>query len=324
MSCSLTGAAAGFRRLVLVLVAACAMSLLGVTPSARASERPTPVAARATADRTAPPVEADFPRLPSRCYDAADNPVLRCQVTSYAGHHPTLLLWGDSHAWMYLPALRKLAKQRHVDLVLLVAGGCPPAVPEPREAGSGYTRCETHDVDALDYVQSLADRGARFKLILGAFWSGYREEYRLMTSTSDPDQYFSAYAQRLIQLAHDGTKPLFERLGALGVATDVIGQAAVVPNHPHACAAGTDPYRCNLKRPRALPDEHANRTWLKRMMDPLAATARYIDATPAYCTPSICSGTVGSVPTFYDQLHLGARFTATLSPYFLPSVDDLF
>lgn len=263
----------------------------------------------------------DFPRLPQECYDANGEPLLApCHITRLQSRR-TIVVWGDSHAWMYLPALRAAALRDHVDLVLVVAGGCPPAMPAPGFAAGDHTRCETHDAATLDYIRRLHQRGSDFAVILGAFWSGYRTgTYLDSTSTVSAS---SDYAEQMITLAEDGTEPLFAALGRLGARVDVIGQAATVPENAPACPAGDRPYLCDLPRSAALPDEASNRQWLRQMMGHLRGHPRYLDPSSVYCDASACHPQVAGVDTFYDDIHLGATLTARMTRYFLPAFDDL-
>ena len=48
-------------------------------------------------------------------------------------------------------------------------------------------------------------------------------------------------------------------------------------------------------------------------MRPLAS-ARYIDATSVYCDTGNCHPTVGRITTFFDDIHLGATLTRTMTP----------
>ncbi len=97
-----------------------------------------------------------------------------------------------------------------------------------------------------------------------------------------------------------------------------------MPLGPRACPAGREPYQCDLPRRRALDHEKDNRRWIKRQLRaPLAGRPRLIDTTPAYCSSRTCYAHVGGVNTYYDDIHLGARLTRTLTDYFAPVFDDI-
>ena len=267
----------------------------------------------------------DFPRMPRRCYES-DGVKLKdapCRIVSYPRSRPTMVVWGDSHGWMYLPALRRLAKRKQVSLILVIAGGCPPSLPLPADSGRGS--CEVHNRRTLAFVTNLQQRSDRFEVLIGGFWSGYRQAYRMIQRerTGGPDSGLTPYQKHRAELAQKGAPKLFERLGELGLDVDVIGQAATVPLNPATCAAGREPYQCDLPRAQALNAESDNRRWLRRQMKHLAGRPRLIDATPAYCSSQVCLAHVGDANTFFDDIHLGAALTGTLTRYFAPSFDDL-
>lgn len=308
----------------LALALACA--LLAAPAPARAVVPPPGDVLTATSARTLdhPPRPGDdFPRMPGRCYES-DHLTLKdapCRIVTYPRSRPTLLVWGDSHGWMYLPALRKLAKRTQVSLILVIAGGCPPALPLVSAGGS----CERHNERTLAFVTRLQQRPSRLKVLIGGFWSGYRQAYRWVQRerAGGPDSGLTPYQEHRAELAEKGAPRLFRGLGALKVDVDVIGQAATVPVDPPACSTGREPYQCDLPRAQALDAEGDNRRWLRAQMSHLVGRPRLIDATPAYCTARTCRAHVGEDNTYYDDIHLGATLTATLTSYFAPSFADL-
>ena len=51
------------------------------------------------------------------------------------------------------------------------------------------------------------------------------------------------------------------------------------------------------------------------------ARSRIIDATPGYCTATVCRGKIGAIETYFDDLHLSATRTRNLARYFRSSVE---
>lgn len=273
----------------------------------------------------APVTGDDFPRLPGGCYDERGVITSPCRITQFPGR-PTVVLLGDSHAQMYLPAVRRLARQQRVNLTGVLFGGCPPSLPFPRSAGYARTGCDEHNVEALAWLRELTQRRGRVRLLVGGFWSGYRQAYELVQReerTGVPSG-LSDYRQLMARLGVERSRPMLRALGRLGVPVDLIGQAATVPLDPRRCAAGREPYQCDLPRHRALRHEAGNRRWIRStLMQPLPGRPRLVDATPAYCDRRTCRAHVRGVDTFYDDIHLGARLTATMAAYFRPVFRDV-
>ncbi len=295
-----------------------ALPLLAV-PASAAPATAAPVVSRS------PATGDDFPRLPTPCYDDAQVIRTPCRITEVPGR-PTVVLWGDSHAQMYLPALRQVAQRQRVNLVAILYGGCPVSLPYPTSAGYARNGCDTHNVEALAYVRDLTERRSRVRLVIGGFWSGYRQAYALTqreARTGVPSG-LSDYREQMARLGVERSRPAFRAIGRLGVPVDLIGQAATVPLDPRRCAAGREPYQCDLPRHRALADETGNQRWLRnRLASQLPGRPRVVDATPVYCDRRTCRAHVGGVDTFYDDIHLGARLTATMGAYFRPVFRDV-
>lgn len=324
------------RRISLSLLAlALLVSVLGVLPARAADPAPSPTKAPAEVppiglERGVPPRQGeDFPRMPKECYEADGVTVtaVPCRITRFGAKRPTMVVWGDSHGWMYLPALRREARAHRVNLTLIVLGSCPVALPLPRSRGFGRSTCENRNLGTLDYLRDLRRRkGDDLSVLIGGFWSGYRDAYRRQKQAdrAGTDSGLSDYQQHMSVLAVEGAPRMFVRLGRMGLDVDLIGQAATVPLDARPCEAGREPYQCNLPRAQALSREQNNRRWIKRNLRlPLVGKPRLIDATPGYCTATTCRAHVGGVNTYYDDIHLGARLARTLTGYFTAVLDDL-
>ena len=270
-----------------------------------------------------PDDELDTPSMPADCFGPAQTsgePTV-CHYNRFRKKRPTVVLWGDSHAWMYIPAVRRAVRGERVNFVSFVAGSCPPiatnATPE-----SGYSgKCERSNVNALAYVTRLHKRGSDVTVLLGSNWSGFRIAYRkIALEQVGIDSGYDDYTRKMVALSHEGTPRLFRRLGRLGVAVDVIAQAAVIPDKVASCDAGNDPYACDIPRWRALKEEGRTETWLKGQMSKLSGRPGYLVPSDAYCTSLVCSGSVDGIFTWYDHLHLSATRTKALVPFFKPTV----
>jgi hypothetical protein len=280
----------------------------------------------ATPARALPADEVDSPTMPADCFGPAQTAgePTACTYSGFKKKRPTVVLWGDSHAWMYIPALRQATRGRDVNFVSFVAGSCPPIATNSTPA-TGYSgKCERSNVNALRYVKRLERRGSEVRVLLGSNWSGFRMAYRrIALEQVGVDAGYDDYTRQMVALSHEGTPRLFQRLGRLGVDVDVIAQAATIPDRVLPCAAGDDPYACEIPRWRALPEERRTESWLRSQMDLLTGDSRYITPTDAYCNSLVCGGNVGGIFTWYDPLHLSATRTKNLASYFAPTIRAL-
>ncbi len=300
------------RALALTMVAALAALLATIPGPARA-------------DGDLP--DRDYATVPKNCF--APGQEIRtpgpCYLTKYQGKRPTLILWGDSHAWQFIPALRQAVKGQKVNLISFASGSCPPAVVPAPPKGERYPgKCELNDALALKFIKKQRNQDKRFKVVLASNWGGFRQGYaKMMMDEVYPTSGYTDFVKQMIRLSHEGTPKLFTQLGRMGIDTDVIAQAATVPTAIGTCEAGQDPYLCDIPRWRAIPEERDTANFLKRQMSKLKNNPRYIDSTPSYCDVEVCHGQVGTIQTFYDNLHLSATRTRNLRQYFGPSVNDL-
>lgn len=286
------------------------------TTAPRLTVDPASRAARSSATR-------DTPKLPSQCFGPGRSRIepFPCPLNWQRKGQPIVLLWGDSHAYQWIPGFVEAVKGQRVNLVSMVAGSCPPVLVQ---TDPGARQCKRSNWNAYKYVRQLLRQRATFKVVLGSNWSGFRRGYRAMVleGAGGPPTGYVEYTRQMVEMAHEGTPALFDKLGALGVDVDILGQAAVVPERRPACPAGDDPYLCDVQRWRAIPEEYGTLTYLRHQQAKIArrGESRIIDATPGYCTADVCRGRVGSVQTYFDDLHLSATRTRNLARYLVPSV----
>ncbi|MEN8674719.1 SGNH hydrolase domain-containing protein [Nocardioides sp.] len=271
-----------------------------------------------------PREDLDAPSMPADCFGPAQTTgePTACHFNKFRKKRPTVVLWGDSHAWMYIPAVRRAVRGEKVNFVSFVAGSCPP-IKSRANPQTGYSgKCERSNVNALAYVTKQLRKGRQVKVLLGSNWTGFRSAFRDITLAKSlgRESGYDPYTEKMVALSHEGTPALFKKLGKLGADVDVIAQAGVLPAKVRDCAAGNDPYACEIPRWRALREEGRTDTWLRGQMKKLSGKPRYITATDAYCTDLVCGGNVEGIFTWYDNLHLSATRTKALVSYFRPSV----
>jgi hypothetical protein len=237
-----------------------------------------------------------------------------------------VVLWGDSHAWQHLPAVAPLARQRNVNLVMFMLGGCPPILVGEHTRQTLYA-CETSNQMALKYVRNLKEKGDQpVRVLLGAFWEGYRSVYQGVyvdqPPSVDPDDYTKTQL-RSARTFHRLTPRLIAKLDEVGVRVDLIGQAASVPADPPRCLRGSDPYECDLRRSVALPREKAWIDWLRRWARLLPQGSRVVNFNQKYCSKTECHGFTDGMYTFFDHTHLSASRTKTFKRFFAPTFRGL-
>ena len=308
---------------VAATLAACASSS---GPAGAASPGVSSAAAPAAAEAPPEPYyPKDTPTLPPRCgpfTDGMPNDAGRCNIFTAGSGRPTVVLWGDSHAFQWEPALEQLAKSKNVNLVAYFSGSCPPMLSPVANPSAG---CNRSNWLATNYVKSLDRQHKEFRVVLGGSWQRYRAWIKGLSTYKYPC-ISNTYARKMAAQFKTSGPALFKTLGANGIRTDVIGQAPVVPisasYEPAAGKACATPTAASYRRSRALLQEDGTRQWLSGLMRPLRRP-RLIDVAGELCTATSCAGYACGVYTFFNWLHVSkSRATLTQAP-FRPTVNSL-
>ena len=255
----------------------------------------------------------DHARMPRSCVAPADlipqEPTI-CELNEFAGDRPTVVLWGDSHAWQLIPGLRRAGARKDLNLVAVVMGGCPP-MDNALAPGRSAPKCYRSNDLALDYVRGLVDSGAGHRVLLAASWQRYRR------AVENRDQ---TYTGQMGRAGRKATPRLMRTLSAMGAAIDVVGQVATVPRRTSRCRAGSTPYACDVPRKRALQDSVGTKRYLTKIMKPLGRDAGLVNVNGYFCEGSVCHGKVAKTYTWWDDLHLSATMSRKLRGYLEPTM----
>ncbi len=266
------------------------------------------------------PRSNDFPSLPSRCATRAQqipHTPLKCVIRKAGKNRPTLVVWGDSHMWMMLPAVRQAMKGRKIGLVAFLFGGCVPARPDMK-VWAGQPCAETADL-ANRYLEQMKKRNRKVRVILGSFWGANLDRVYYY-----PSQEIAEAAKRRRSYVMDETRPLFRWLGRNNIPTDVLIQGPIaVPPDPD-CKPGPTPFGCDIRRSRAYYKERQVQGFLKRQVAHLPRGARLIDYSDRVCSARTCRALQpGGVQTWYDPYHLSSTTTKRLAGFIKPSIKRL-
>lgn len=269
----------------------------------------------AGAAQAKPAPERDYPRMPRVCASAKDKipqkPVV-CRLNQYNVTKPTIQLWGDSHAWMMIPALKKAAQKQKINLIATMMGGCPPMDNQVSE-GEAAPGCYHGNRMALEFAEDTLARGNGLSIVIGASWQRYRKALKTRDQT---------YTGQMARAMTSGTPRLARTLAGLGAEVDVIGQVATVPEVRKTCKKDNSPYACNVPRKQALQDEKGTKAWVTKMFRP-ATPGQLINVNGYFCSSSTCRGFVKKTYTWWDDLHISASMSTLLNGYLAPTVTNL-
>jgi SGNH domain (fused to AT3 domains) len=293
------------RRLLGLLIAA----LISATVLTLPSGAHAATASAGTLAAKADPVH-DFAKMPRKCVDPKlliPQTPTKCNLNGFKEGRPTIVLWGDSHAWQMIPALRNAARNRNVNLVAFVMGSCPAMDPAltPEERHGGAPACLISNDRALRYVAGLKAHKKRVHVLIGTYWQRYLHAIRIGDTTS--------YYGEMASYWKTAGPRLFHTLGRLKVGVDVDGQVVTVPQGVRDCFTNKYyAYSCDLPRKKALRGEKSTKTWVKHQMRALSGHPRYVDVN-RMCNASTCFARPQGVYTFWDTQHISASMSRHLS-----------
>jgi hypothetical protein len=210
-----------------------------------------------------------------------------------------VVLFGDSHALQYFPALQDIARRRGWRLVHLAKAACPPS--RVRVVSTilrrEYPECDRWREHALQRIDR--ERPAMVVTTGSA-------RYTVVTGGERLDRRASQAALAV------GYEPTLERLGAAAAEVIVLRDTPRPPIYVPDCVADAmdDLRRCAFARSAALD-----------VPDPITVAARgvpgtrVIDPTGQFCAGTLCPAVIGDVLVYRNSGHVTATYTATMAPW---------
>ncbi|GAB1693946.1 acyltransferase family protein [Krasilnikovia sp. M28-CT-15] len=206
----------------------------------------------------------------------------------------TVVLFGDSHAGHWFPALEAVARQRHWKLVVVVKSACSAAdiaIYEPR-LKRRFDECLRWRKAAYQRVHELHPA----LIILGSVGpSGH-----LLGVPDQGTGWVDAWRHTVRQVSAPGTKVYF------------INDTPWQVNVPECLSQHQDdPGACVHARSQVIrqPATRARVTAAVR-----ALGASIIDPLPWFCTATRCPGVVGNILVYKDQHHISTVYSRLLAP----------
>ncbi len=208
----------------------------------------------------------------------------------------TIVLFGDSHAYMWLPAIVPFATAARMRLVLVWRPGCPAA-----------------DVTVFDGAANRAD------VACNAFRTKSIAEIRaldprLVLLASRTTQIEGATGGVVSEAAWElGLERTIRALRSVTTKLAVIGDVTEFSTILPDCLAAnpSQVQQCSSPDPNTKEPDHfaAERAAAKAMRVP------YVNPHPWLCR-SVCSPVVGEFATYYNNNHIAATYAAYLSGVF--------
>jgi peptidoglycan/LPS O-acetylase OafA/YrhL len=224
----------------------------------------------------------------------------------------TVVIFGDSHALQWFPALDKLADARHWRLVVWTKATCPPVeIPlfSP-DLGRAYTECSQFLSQTMARIEALHPM-----LVVLGMAPNYDSPYGVV---QDGPQWLADLAKTVSELRSAGAQVL--------VMGPVESPSTVVPD----CLSGhlDDVSYCDVpptghrEGPGLVGYDNAGQVAEQQAV--VHAGGHYVDVKPWFCAAKTCPVIVGNLLVFRDNNHITATYSAFLYPVVADEVDLYF
>jgi peptidoglycan/LPS O-acetylase OafA/YrhL len=212
----------------------------------------------------------------------------------------TVVLFGDSRAMHWFPALNKLAKEHNWRLVGLTKGACPPAEVSRYEAALSreYSECDAWRERTL---KRIAEKERPSMVV-----TSMRNPYRVL----EDGKWLGRGAGN--KALEEGYASTLEKLRRTGAEVVVIKD---IP-HPHKDTPECVSEALDRLQDCAIPRSKAfNYPPVNARAAAKVEGVHFIDPTPVLCLEKSCPAVIGDALVYRNGAHLTPTYARTLAPW---------
>ncbi|HEY8082471.1 MAG TPA: acyltransferase family protein [Solirubrobacterales bacterium] len=212
----------------------------------------------------------------------------------------TLILFGDSHAMQYFPALEELAETRHWRLIALTKAECTPGEVQIRSmvADREYSQCDAWREESLRRIEMGDPESAIVVMSGDTAYVPYGSDGEELSGNAGATAMEAGYIASLTRIHRTGLRTVVIRDTPVS-ASDVPGCVSEDLQRLESCAFARvrdKTKEFDGRAARAVPDTHL------------------IDISPKICPDGLCRAVIGNALVYRDKSHLSATFSRTLAP----------
>jgi peptidoglycan/LPS O-acetylase OafA/YrhL len=208
--------------------------------------------------------------------------------------HRLLIVYGDSHALMWLTAFDAIAKDAHFRLLVLAKPDCPAAlitISNPAGVGSAggpYLSCNDWHNWAVKTINRLSP-----SILVVSEDSTYSGPGTTFLSSSEWS---------------NGLADLFDRIPSSRIQKIFLGNIPLLAQSAPTCLSAhlDDAQACST--PVAQSYRHLDQTEFSVTQ---SHDVKYIDPTPWFCS-SVCTAIIGPFDVYMDRFHVSAAYATYL------------
>jgi peptidoglycan/LPS O-acetylase OafA/YrhL len=228
-----------------------------------------------------------------KCYSSWDD-VEHDVCPTGESHAPTVVVYGDSHAGMWVPALKRLSRRDDYRLVPFVKVGCAPFDVEQTHRGAAYPECPAFRRWAMRRIAALHP-----DVVLLA----YRGLFAVQPASG----------QSVETAWTNGVSSVVRRLLRVTPEVKVISDITSLQFSPADCITEPDSTMSSCLTREAEVTRRGN-TLTRRTVEPLGA--RFVDVTDLVCLRRRCPLVVDQVVTYRDDSHISVTWSDIITDEF--------
>jgi peptidoglycan/LPS O-acetylase OafA/YrhL len=239
--------------------------------------------------------ESNSPTFYDGCMDSFLQDNVEPCAFGDVGAKTSVVLFGDSHASMWFPAVDEAANQHGWQLFNIAKATCPPLYDVPiysPDLGRNFVECDIWRQNALARIQQIHPA-----LVILAMSRDYAPIYG-----------FASYDQQWLT----GLSRMVSVLRQMGSKVLVLGPVPIPPRIVYDCLSEhlTDAVACTWPVGQVVNEAGvaAERSVVT------AAGGLYFDVQPWFCTAQRCGVIVGNILMWRDASHITEPYSAFLGP----------
>ncbi len=223
----------------------------------------------------------------------------RCLYGDPEGKH-TVILFGDSHAMQYFPALEELANHHHWRLITLTKAECTPGEVKIRSmvADREYSQCDAWREESLRRIEMGNPKTATVIMSGDTVYTPYGPEGEELSGEAGAAALQAGYLSTLRRIHDAGLRTVVIK-DTPASASDVPGCVSEDLQHLESCA---------------FPRVHDRDLEFDARAAREAPDTKLIDIDPEICPQELCRAVIGNALVYRDKSHLTATFARTLAP----------
>ena len=222
----------------------------------------------------------------------------RCLYGDPSGKR-TLILFGDSHALQYAPALEELAERNHWRLIVLTKAECSPGEVQIRSmvADREYSQCDAWREETLERIEM----GASSTVVVmsgDTIYTPYGSDGEELSGGAAAGEMEAGYLATLTRIHRAGMRTVVIKDTPVST-SDVPSCVSERLQHLDSCAfplVHDKTREFDARAAKAAPDSHL------------------IDITREICPRDLCRAVIGNALVYRDKSHLTATYARTLAP----------